>query len=394
MTSDTMIDETELDALGHGRIDSDHLADVISRCLHTTDVAVEQVSVTPVDYRTDTIATEALNRVSGLARDPGGTIREFSIFVKQLRSARLWPLIHLLPEELQREWASTFPWRIEMQAFSSPLVDVMPTGFRMAELYEIVEIDDARATIWMEDVQVDPSRRWTTPDYIRAGRLLGELAGRRPRTGDTCLGELEMYRTPGLTLKMYAGGRIANQTFPAIHSEHTWAMRGLDGDDLRDLRARLRQATTTLDVMLERLDELPQVYAHGDASPQNLLMPVDEPDVFVVIDWGFNSPHAVGFDLGQLLLGLVNNDELSADEVAPLEPRVITAYTGGLHAVGFDATAEQVREGYALSVAIRSMFTALGIDEGPPDEHWSGPRRDNRVAMTRHLLDLHGEYLR
>ena len=55
--------------------------------------------------------------------------------------------------------------------------------------------------------------------------------------------------------------------------------------------------------MLDALEALPQCYQHGDASPQNLLVPKGKPDEFVVIDWGFDCPQAVGFDLGQLLIG-------------------------------------------------------------------------------------------
>ena len=51
---------------------------------------------------------------------------------------------------------------------------------------------------------------------------------------------------------------------------------------------------------------LPQAMPHGDASPQNLLVPASAPDRFVAIDVGMRTPHAIGFDLGQLLVGLVH----------------------------------------------------------------------------------------
>lgn len=35
-------------------------------------------------------------------------------------------------------------------------------------------------------------------------------------------------------------------------------------------------------------------------------MPIDDPTTFVVIDVSFRSPHALGFGLGQLLVGLVH----------------------------------------------------------------------------------------
>lgn len=53
-------------------------------------------------------------------------------------------------------------------------------------------------------------------------------------------------------------------------------------------------------------DRLPQTYAHGDASPQNLLLAANEPGTVIVIDWGFGSLVPIGFDLGQLVVGLAH----------------------------------------------------------------------------------------
>ena len=62
--------------------------------------------------------------------------------------------------------------------------------------------------------------------------------------------------------------------------------------------------------ILDMLDQLPQTYAHGDASPQNLLLPAREPGTVIVIDWGFGSLLPIGFDLGQLLVGLAHAGEV------------------------------------------------------------------------------------
>jgi hypothetical protein len=339
-----------------------------------------------------TIATEALDRVHGTARVADGSIREFSIFVKQLRSARLWPYMHLIPPEHRSDWMETFPWRIELDALTSPLADLMPLGFRMPRLYEIVQQDPDRAAIWMEDVETDAASHWTPATFVRAARSLGELAGRRPITSDTCLGQLEMYRTPGLALRMFVAGRIAAGVLPSILEDAPWRLRRLDGDDYADLRVRLRRAAGEIDQLLDLLERLPQAYPHGDASPQNLLIPVDDPQTFVVIDWGFNSPQAVGFDLGQLLIGLVNDDEISLRDLPSLDQQVVSAYTDGLRAAGFEATEDEVRQGYALSAAIRSMFTALDLDQGPPDETWTPAHQENRVQLVSYLLDLCEQY--
>lgn len=392
MTTEMTMRDRDISALGAGMIDDDRFDALVARSLGVDRAVVTQARVSTVDYPTDTIATAALHRVHGQAMLPTGQSKPFSIFVKLLRSARAWPFIEVVPEALRQRWIDEFPWRLEIDAYNCPIADVLPSGMRLADLYEVVEIDADHAAIWMEDVQVDPSRPWSPDDYLRAARGLGQLAGRRPLGSDTALG-IPSNHAPALALKEYAQGRIAHAAIPAVLADETWESRRLARADLGDLQRRLRRLTGALGEMLNRLDALPHLYPHGDASPQNLLIPVDEPDTFVVIDWGFNSPQAVGFDLGQLLLGLANNDELPIDEMARLEPLVIEAYTEGLASVGVDVTSAQVREGYALSMAVRSMFTALGLDEGPAGDDWTDEHRDNRVAMTLHLLSLSEEYV-
>jgi len=42
--------------------------------------------------------------------------------------------------------------------------------------------------------------------------------------------------------------------------------------------------------LLDGMDALPQALPHGDASPQNLLVPADDPGTFVAIDVSFQNP--------------------------------------------------------------------------------------------------------
>jgi len=86
---------------------------------------------------------------------------------------------------------------------------------------------------------------------------------------------------------------------------------GVDADALRatgdpGLPADMCALGDRLPELLDLLDRLPQTYAHGDASPQNLLLPAGEPGTIAVIDWGFGTLLPVGFDLGQLLVGLAH----------------------------------------------------------------------------------------
>src|SRR5215203_5836448 len=49
------------------------------------------------------------------------------------------------------------------------------------------------------------------------------------------------------------------------------------------LRADLRTLGARVPELLDGMDALPQALPHGDASPQNLLVPADDPDTFVAI---------------------------------------------------------------------------------------------------------------
>jgi aminoglycoside phosphotransferase (APT) family kinase protein len=108
--------------------------------------------------------------------------------------------------------------------------------------------------------------------------------------------------------------------------------------------------------LLDRLDGLPQTYAHGDASPQNLLIPVGDRSTRMVIDWGLEKPVPVGFDLGQLLIGLVHADEMPVRAMPGVEAAIGPAYCAGLAAEGavVDESTVRTDSSAASSVGPRS----------------------------------------
>ena len=153
-----------------------------------------------------------------------------------------------------------------------------------------------------------------------------------------------------------------------------------------DLAGRLPQ-------ILDMLDELPQTHAHGDASPQNLLLPANEPGTVVVIDWGFGTLLPIGFDLGQLLVGLAHTGQTDATDLATIDAVIMPGYLEGLAAEGYDARLGDVRAGYIGGMAARSALVAL------PFELLSSPLVTEdvqalivqRVRLTRVLVDMAAE---
>lgn len=156
-----------------------------------------------------------------------------------------------------------------------------------------------------------------------------------------------------------------------------------------DLRRDLEALAARLPGLLDVLDGLPQTAAHGDACPQNLLVPADEPDGFVVIDWMPAGPVAVGSDLGQLLVGRAHTGELDVDDLAALHEPILTEYTAGLADEGLPVDEGLVRTGFDGALILRSAFTALPLERlhEPVSAELAGLFA-RRTRLTRYLVDL------
>ncbi len=142
--------------------------------------------------------------------------------------------------------------------------------------------------------------------------------------------------------------------------------------------------------ILDMLEALPKTYAHGDASPQNLLLPANEPDAVVVIDWGFGTLLPVGFDLGQLLVGLASAGQSDPLELAAIDAEIFPAYLDGLAAEDYKVAPTQVRAGYAGGLAARSALCALPFEQlADPDPGGEiEALMTTRLRLTRVLVDM------
>lgn len=383
---------TALEPLGRDAPDTDQLTSLV-RTITGDPLAVPLSSrAESFPYAIGTPSTGALLRVSGTARRSDGSSTEWCSFVKQLQSARHWPMLHLIPEPMRQDLVDNIPWRLELAVHRSDIAAVMPDGLRLPATYRIEEYDDDRATLWMEYVVPEPGI-WGMDRFARAAFLLGQLSARRqphlvkpflPRPG---------VDVPGIGLRYYTRGRVMMGTLPALADKATWRAPLLaaavcnTGD--HSLRDDLLELGERLPAVLDGLNAVPQCYQHGDASPQNLLVPLGSPDEFVVIDWGFDCPQAVGFDLGQLLVGLAHAGELSPAALPAVHQVILEAFTEGLAAEGWQVPQEQVRYGYLGSLLARATFTALPLENlGAPATDAELALFENRVLLTRALVDL------
>lgn len=291
--------------LGLARPDPERLRQIVARALQVpTDqiVGVADIEVEKVAYDIGTPSTHALLRCRGTAALDDATTRPWSAFVKVLQSVWAWEFLDQIPEPFRADLANNLPWRAELDGYTPNMLRALPAGLRQPRLFGVVEIDEWHVALWVEDVEVS-SAVWGLAMFARAARLLGRLAARRPVGCDTLIAPSEQSAQPGFVLRYYTGGRVRMGALPQLVDDALWAhptvAAAVEATGEHALRADLVDASEHLDAWLDLLDALPQTYAHGDASPQNLLVPASEPGTFVIIDWGFNCPLAVGFDLGQ-----------------------------------------------------------------------------------------------
>ena len=359
--------------------------------------------VTPLPYDWGSPATAGLWRVvvSGqpapAGHDGQPTVPvSCTYFVKLLRHPRLWPgLAHLPDQASQDEFADFFPWRFELDMYECGIGKVLPGGMRMPQLYHVKRTGADHLGLWWEFV-TERSAPWQLADYRRAAFLLGRLAARR-RDGADVNRLLPLACTQphpsGSSLRFFTERRVLRGVLPVLQAGQIWH-HPLVGEALRQsgdmaLPADMLSLASQLPSVLDMLDRLPQTYAHGDASPQNLLLPEDQPGTVAVIDWGFGSLLPIGFDLGQLLVGLAHAGKSDPCALPDIDAAIFPAYLEGLAAEDYRAAPEQVRVGYLGGLAARSALSALPLEllSRPPAPDAQGEFL-HRLRLTRAMIGI------
>jgi hypothetical protein len=355
----------------------------LAELLHTEDVdgALERFGVDPtgatlevVGYPSGSPATAALYRLRG---------GDGSLFCKVLQHVRHWPGVAQMPPHIAADFVEQLPWRAELDLWEPWVVTTLPEGLRPPTLHALVEMPDDRAAVWMEDV-AECADAWTLERYERAAYLLGRW---NARSTDPEMLERCPHTRRNYGLRMYAENAVASRGLMPLADDNLWAHPWLA--EHADLRAGLRELASEIPEMLDRMDTFVQCVPHGDASPQNLLVPADDPESFVVIDISFHTPHALGFDLGQLLVGLVHAGQMPASRMPAIAAAIVPAYLRALHEEGIGDRDAEVRDAFATGVLLRSGFDGFLLEllEDPTDAHRHA--FDERVEMARVLVELY-----
>lgn len=318
----------------------------------------------------------------------------FGAVVKLVQSPLLWQQIDQVPPHMREELALRYPWRTEAQVYASDLGQVLPPGGRLPAIYRVIEVDPQRTAIWMEEVPEHPASTWSDATFTHAAYWLGCLAG---STAVAALGPQISAARDADRLRFYLDGVGRNVFIPGIAGDDLWRVPAVACAATPDLMSGLRALAGRAYELADELVLLPTFPAHGDASPQNLLIEniptePDGPTGFVVIDWGMYGGACAGFDLGQLLSGWVNEGAMRGSELYRLEPLCLTAYCDGLAESGAAIAESVVRRGHALSMA---LFTGLSVVAsqrlGEADSDSLRVFMAGRLEMAQFVLDLLAE---
>jgi hypothetical protein len=366
--------ETTSDLLGDARPREDELAEMVATALHR-EVAVARWAVEPVAYEAGSPATAALLRVRGRTTDG----ENWSVFLKVLQHPRHWSGLDRVPVHVRAEFTDSFPWRAELAAWDPEFSAALPEGLRVPRLYRLVELPDDRVAVWMQDVAVS-DERWSVQRFVSAARLLGQLAANR------CDAELlaGCGVPAGYGVRKYVDGPVTGALL-ALRDTGVWRHPSLDTPLGRQVRGELLELAPQVPAILDLLDGLPQALPHGDASPQNLLVPRDEPDSLVAIDIAFQCPLAIGSDLAQLLVGLVHAGEMPVQQLPEIHAALAPAFTAGFAAGWGSVRLDDVRAAEIGNLVVRSAFTSIPfdrLDRTPAAEIAS------RLELSRFIVDL------
>jgi hypothetical protein len=373
-----------LTVLGRAAPGPEEMTAVVQAALERR-VEILEAAATPVGPPSVAIGTEAAMKVQGTAHedhhDREADPVPWTVFVKVLRSPRHWPGITMVPAPLRQGFIDTFPWRVEADALGSDLPSRLPPGIRTPRVYWINELGDDRVALWLEYIDTADAP-WTTHQYAAAARLLGRWAGRR--IGDTT----SATDRAGYGLRSMADGLLTQRVFPQLNDEQSWAHPLVSGGSDRQLHDDLLALSRRVPALLDTLAHLPQSIGHGDACPQNLLVPKDT-DSFVAIDISWQTPEALGFDLGQLLIGRAHTGQLGVQQLPALHDVLLSSYLSGLAAEGHHPDPDAVRFGCDAALVIRSGFTALPLDAlAQPAAAVDRIELSRRLALTRYITDL------
>jgi len=348
-------------------------------------VIVEDWEATPIPV--NAIGTEAVLHLQGTARprsnDCDGRV-PWHLLVKTIRSPRHWPLLVQIPEAFRETFIATYPWRTEADLRAAGLTDRLPDGLRVPEWYRCDDLGDDRIALWTEWIDV-ASVGWNDARYRWAAQLLGRMTA---RCRDLVV---DAPAVPGgsTQLRRIVEGPVMQFVVPRITDPELRNHPLFNRVEVGSLFEDLTVLAGRLPTLIDHFESRPRSIGHGDACPQNLLIPRDDPDTLVAIDWSWPHPEAIGYDLSQLLIGHAHSGSLPVDALPRVHDLLIDGFVAGLRVEDCDVSVADVTFAFETALVVRSAYQSLPferLDEPLTPELIEYTAR--RIALTRYLVDL------
>jgi hypothetical protein len=112
----------------------------------------------------------------------------------------------------------------------------------------------------------------------------------------------------------------------------------------------------------------------------------------VAIDISFRSPHALGMDLSQLLLGLTHAGIVPAADLPGVAGAILPAYVEGLRAEGWAGDPDEVGWAFAVTTLLRSGFDGFRyellsspVEDPSADDSAARAEFDTRIDVARFI---------
>lgn len=362
------------DVLGTAAVEPDSLRTMVADLLGQPDLQLGEVTAEVVPYEIPAITTGGRYWVSGTTPQP------WRIFVKHVHEWSRSPFFAHVPEAMRELARRTVPWRTEGAVYRSRLAEVLPEGLALPRVLGVHDIDELAYTVWLEEVPT-LAITWDLARYQRAAYLLGRFAA---RPAVRALGDVGGHRWD---VRFYVEGRLMGSVVPALQAAETWE-HPLVAPSFGPLRDRTLAVLDRLPALADELRGFPLLAAHGDASPNNLLVRPDR-DGFTLIDFNFFGLVPVGFDLGQLLVGDVQIGKRDTTDLAERDRASTLAYHRGLAAEGVDLPVADVERAHALHLLLFSGLSAIPFEllEAEPTRAQLD-LAESRAELARYSLDL------
>lgn len=323
-----------------------------------------------LDHDLEAMTTGGLFWVEGTARR-GDALEPFRVVVKIAQSVVRSSVMALVPEAFRAMAVANLPWQVEPDVYRSQLATVMPDGLRLPRCLLVRDLDEESAAIWLE--AVSPLSEGVAPESLAL--RLGRLAA---TPGVQAIADRIGHCSAPHQARVYLQGRLTGQHI-AAYREGSVFDHPVVATHFGSLQDRLMALVDAAPRIVEEIESLPLLAAHGDACPNNLLpTSVDT----VVIDWSFFGRGRVGFDLSQLLMSEIELGRATADGLSRRQDLMLSAYREGLAEQGFVIDAAALRRAHELQLAIAIGIAAVPLEqldvEGP-----EGLERLDRLAYDR-----------